>query len=184
MSEPVPILSISIEDQIIRKLVTKDEEAISLIFEHYSTAMFNCMNQILQNRMLTEDVLQEVLIKVWKKGDSYDPAKGSLYTWLIRVSKNAAIDKTRSKEFIRDKKSNSIDNFVFNDGALQQKKKEDSNADVWETVKMLPENQRSLIDMAYFRGFTQKEISKEMDIPLGTVKTRMRSALITLRRIF
>ncbi|GAB5409438.1 MAG: sigma-70 family RNA polymerase sigma factor [Balneolaceae bacterium] len=184
MAEPISILSISIEDQIIRRLRERDSEAISLIFEHYSLAMFNSINQVLKNKMLSEDVLQEVLVKVWEKGNTYDATRGSLYTWLIRVSKNAAIDKTRGKEFIRDKKSNSIDSFVFNDKAANQAKKEDGNADLWETVDQLPENQRSLIDMAYFRGFTQKEIAKEMDIPLGTVKTRMRNALLTLRRIF
>ncbi len=184
MQDPVPILSISIEDQIIRKLKEKDDESVALIFEYYSVALFNAINQILKNKMLSEDVLQEVLVKVWEKGDSYDSSKGSLYTWLMRVAKNAAIDKTRSKEFIRDGKSNSIENFVFNSGSVKEQKKAEQSDDVWETVDQLPENQRCLIDMAYFKGFTQKEISKELDIPLGTVKTRMRTALSTLRKIF
>lgn len=184
MAEALSILSISTEDQIVRFLSAKDERAVTLIFEHYSVSMLNTIVQVVKDRALAEDVLQEVLLKVWEKGNTYDSSKGSLYTWLIRVSKNAAIDKTRGKEFIRDQKSKSIDNFVFNDEAIHQKGKQERKEGIWETVDLLPESQGSLIDMAYFQGYTQKEISEELNIPLGTVKTRMRKALVTLRRIF
>ncbi|MEO1021208.1 MAG: sigma-70 family RNA polymerase sigma factor [Bacteroidota bacterium] len=184
MAQPAPIISINTEEQIRSFLTENDERAIPLIFNHYGVAMLNTINRVVKDECLAEDVFQKVMVKIWERGRSYNAAKGSLFTWLIRISKNAAIDETRSKEFIRDRKSNSIDNFVFNDGAIHQKKTQERNEGVWETVHLLPESQRLLIDMAYFQGFTQKEIAEELNMPLGTVKTRMRSALSLLRSLY
>ncbi len=184
MSQPVPLLSISVEDKIIRYLSKKDERAIELIFENYSIALLNAIRVIVKSETIAEDILQQVLVKVWQKGDTFNSSKAGLYTWLIRIAKNAAIDATRSKDFSKKKKSDSIDNYVFNGEAIHQQRIQERNSGVWETVDQLPEAQRSLIDMAYFQGFTQQEISQELNIPLGTVKTRMRTALKTLRRIF
>ena len=184
MQATAPILSLDIEDRIKRYFRVNDPQAISLVFEHYGLAMLNSIKVIINDGSAAEDVLQEVLVKVWKHAASYDASKGSLFTWLIRISKNAAIDKTRSREFIQSRKSNHIENFVFNDEAIHQKNKLEQENNVWESVNLLPESQRCLIEMAYFKGYTQKEISKELDIPLGTVKTRIRSALKSLRRYF
>lgn len=184
MSHPVPILSISVEDQIIRYLHAKNDRAIELIFEHYSLAMMNVIRSIVKREAIAEDVLQKVLVKIWAKGDTFDRQKAGLYTWLMRISKNAAIDATRGKDFLRSMKSESVVNFVFNGEAIHQKNVQERNNGVWESVKQLPDSQRCLIDMAYFQGYTQKEISKELNLPLGTVKTRMRKAISTLRRIF
>ncbi|MCR9133378.1 MAG: sigma-70 family RNA polymerase sigma factor [bacterium] len=184
MSHPVPILSISVEDQIVRYLHAKNDRAIELIFENYSLAMMNVIRSVVKNEAVAEDVLQKVLVKIWEKGDSFDPQKAGLYTWLIRISKNAAIDETRGKDFLRSRKSESVDNFVFNGEAIHQKSVQERKNGVWESVNQLPDAQRCLIDMAYFQGYTQKEISQELNLPLGTVKTRMRKAISTLRRIF
>jgi len=184
VSQPVPIISISVEDQIIRFLADRDERAIELIFENYFIAMMNAIRTVVKQEAAAEDVLQQVLVKIWEKGHTFDSTKAGLFTWLIRVSKNAAIDSTRAKNYSKHSKSESIDNFVFNGEAIHQKGIQERNAGVWESVDQLPDAQRSLIDMAYFQGYTQQEISKELDIPLGTVKTRMRAALKTLRRIF
>ncbi len=184
MPQPVPLLSISVEDQIVRYLRAKNDRAIELIFEHYSIAMMNKIRSVVKNEAIAEDVLQKVLVKIWEKGDTYDASKAGLYTWLIRICKNAAIDATRGKDYLRSMKSESVDNFVFNGEAIHQKSVQERNSGVWESVGQLPDSQRSLIDMAYFQGYTQKEISHELNIPLGTVKTRMRKAISTLRRIF
>ncbi len=184
MQAIAPILSLDIEDQIKRYFRENDPQAITLVFEHYGLAMLNAIKVIIKDGSVAEDVLQEVLVKVWKNAASYDASKGSLFTWLIRISKNAAIDKTRSREFIQSRKSNHIENFVFNDEAIHQKNKLEQENSVWESVNLLPESQRCLIEMAYFKGYTQKEISKELDIPLGTVKTRIRTALKLLRQYF
>jgi RNA polymerase sigma-70 factor (ECF subfamily) len=184
LPEPASILSISVEDQIKRCLSNRDKYAIRLIFENYSVAMKNTIMKVVHDSELADDILQDVLVKIWQKGQSFDSSKGSLYTWLIRVSRNAAIDETRSKEFIRDRKSKSIDNFVFNGEAIDQKRSEEKNNDIWETVNLLPESQRCLVDLAYFQGYTQREIAKKLNIPLGTIKTRIRKALETLRRVY
>lgn len=92
--------------------------------------------------------------------------------------------KHGEKIFLRSRKSESVDNFVFNGEAIHQKSVQERKNGVWESVNQLPDAQRCLIDMAYFQGYTQKEISQELNLPLGTVKTRMRKAISTLRRIF
>lgn len=149
MSQPVPILSISIEDQITRYLAEKNERAIELIFENYSVAMLNAIRLVVKNEAAAEDVLQHVLIKIWEKGHTFDSSKAGLYTWLIRISKNAAIDSTRAKNYSKRQKSEPIENFVFSGEAIHQKSIQERNDGVWESVDQLPDAQRHLIDMAF-----------------------------------
>lgn len=138
--------------------------------------------QILDNAELSSDVLQEVFINIWRKIESYDASKGRLFTWMLNIARNASIDTLRSKSFQNSRKNQSIPENVDNllTGSFQQ------NTDVLglrKLVEKLKTEQRVLIDLAYFKGYTHEEIAEIEGIPLGTVKTRIRSALIQLRTI-
>ena len=183
MAEPIHITKIQTEERIIALLEAKDEQSIRLIFDRYGNAMLNAILKVVGNRAMAEDVLQEVLVKVWKKGGTYKKGKGTLFTWLVSISRNAAIDKTRSKEFSQARKSTDLDNYVYDSESqsLRNSNLNELKGNVQEMVSLLEEHERQLISMAFFEGYTHNDISKELDMPLGTVKTRIRSALKKLR---
>lgn len=167
------------EERIISLLKQNDQGVIQLIYEQYSHNLFNVIYRVVKDQNMAEDVFQEVMIKIWRKGHYFDRSKGSLYTWLVRVCKNAAIDKTRSKEYIKASKTSHPEEM-----RVEHTETKDANQEkVQEMLTQLPEKQKRIVDMAYFQGYTQEEIAKKLEIPLGTVKTRIRLALKHLRKI-
>lgn len=164
-------------------LQEQSEKAFSYLYDNYSGALYGIINSIVKEKESANDVLQDVFINIWRKIGSYDPLKGRLFTWMLNIARNAAIDKIRSKEY-RDGLKNqrfpdtvditiggSVDGPNSNDVGLRK------------VLRKLKEEQRVLIDLSYFQGYTHDEISKALNIPLGTVKTRIRSALIQLRNM-
>jgi RNA polymerase sigma-70 factor (ECF subfamily) len=128
-------------------------------------------------------VLQDVFLKIWDKIDSYDSSKGKLFTWMLNIARNQAIDKTRSKEISKGKKTDDIDHLVGRiDKADYGEQKVDSIG-LAEVLVKLPEEQRFVIEKLYLEGYTQSEVAEDFNIPLGTVKTRTRMAMIELRTI-
>lgn len=185
MAEPIHITKVQTEERIVSLLQEKNEQAIRLIFDRYGNAMLNAIIKVVGNRAMSEDVLQEVLVKVWKKGSTYSKGRGTLFTWLISISRNAAIDKTRSKEFSQAKKSTDLDNYVYDSESLSLRNSNlnELKGNVQEMVSLLDDSERKLVSMAFFEGYTHIDISKELDMPLGTVKTRIRSAIKKLRHL-
>ena len=171
-----------VEDQIICFLKDRDKEAIQLVFEHYGPVMLNIIKRVVKEHALAQDVLQEALVKVWKNATAFDAEKGSLFTWLTRICRNAAIDKTRTKDFKQTETSrNGVDLVSISDTPGHDNELEQLY--MRQLIDQLPDKQRNLIDLAYFQGYTQKEISENLELPLGTVKTRIRLAIKHLRSI-
>ena len=132
---------------------------------------------------MAEEVLQDVFLKIWDRIESYDSGKGKLFTWMLNIARNHAIDKTRSKEFSKDKKTGDIGNFVRRIDSEEYIETQVEAIGMMEVLKDLPEDQRFIIDQHYLKGYTQAEISEEFNLPLGTVKTRMRLAMKVLRKL-
>ncbi|MEM9858342.1 MAG: sigma-70 family RNA polymerase sigma factor [Bacteroidota bacterium] len=169
------------EEHLILLLKSQDKRALELIFDNYSTVLLNVISRIVKDRMMAQDVLQESLLKVWNHSATYKNDQGSLFTWLVTICRNTAIDKTRTKDFRLTQESRTSPELVF-----IEKADENDEVEQWYTrqlINQLPPNQRNLIDLAYFQGFTQREIAENLEIPLGTVKTRIRLALAHLRSI-
>lgn len=125
--------------------------------------------------------MQDVFLKAWQKFDQYDTAKGRLFTWLLNVARHQAIDKTRSKEITKDRKTAGAANVVssIESGAFTEQPIE--GIGVRDVLKDLPPEQRLVVEYLYLKGYTQSELSEEFGIPLGTVKTRLRTAMQQLR---
>lgn len=168
------------ESHIIRLLKKKDKQAIDLLYDQYAGALYNISLKIVHSEDLASDVLQESFVKAWKHGPNYDKTKGTLFTWLLNITRNTAIDKTRSANFRRRGKIQSIDDSVYN---LNTQFKTD-HIGLRELVDNLEEKYRIIIDLIYFQGFTQKEVEEHLHIPLGSVKSRVRIALRELRKVF
>lgn len=125
--------------------------------------------------------MQDVFIKIWNRFDNYDPSKGKLFTWMLNIARNQAIDKARSKEIGKAHKTSSIENAVSridNEAYIEQ---HIEGIGVKEMLKSLPEEQRFVVEQLYFQGYSQSALAEEFSIPLGTVKTRLRLAMQHLR---
>jgi RNA polymerase sigma factor (sigma-70 family) len=167
------------EKELVASLRAKDNEAFSYLYDHYAGALLGIIKQIVGDAELGNDVLQETFVNIWRRIDSYDEAKGRLFTWMLNIARNAAIDKTRSKAFQQSQRQLPID------GELMQASVKPGVDDygLKRVLGKLKEEQRMLIDLSYYQGYTHEQIAKALDIPLGTVKTRIRSALTQLRAL-
>ena len=161
-------------------LKEQSNDAFNYLYDNYSGALFTIISQIVTDKETADDVLQEVFLNIWKKIDMYDAAKGRLFTWMLNIARNAAIDKLRSKGYRNSFKNQSISD--SEDGGINVSvNPETSDVGLKKMLTKLKDEYRTLIDLSYFQGFTHDEISKIMGIPLGTVKTRIRTALSQLR---
>ena len=171
------------EEELVALLQSRDKQAFSYLYDNYAPALNNVIYRMVEDIALAEDILQEAFIKIWLNFTSYDKSKGRLFTWMLNLTRNVTIDVLRSKGYKKQSKisadENSVNNLQDNSFGIS---KFDSIGLQKQLSNLKPE-QRNIIDMAYFNGFTQDEIAKEVGIPLGTVKTRMRTALIELRKI-
>lgn len=162
-------------------LKQREQSAFSYLYDHYSGALYSIILNIVPDKDLASDVLQEVFIKIWKQIESYDNIKGRLFTWMLNVARNASIDAVRSKGYQKSQQNRELtENVYFAGGSTE------TNTDkigLKKVVNSLKQDYKILIILSYFEGFTQEEISKMLGIPLGTVKTRMRSALSQLKQI-
>ncbi len=171
------------EEELVVLLQNKDQKAFSYLYDNYAAALNGVIYRMVENRELAEDILQEAFIKIWNNFSNYDSLKGRLFTWMLNITRNLTIDTLRSKGYKKQSKISSDENSVSNytdDSKVAERF--DSMGLRKQLVNLKPE-QRSIIDLAYFGGYTQDEISREMGIPLGTVKTRMRTAILELRKI-
>ena len=168
------------EAELITLLQHRNNQAFTYLYENYSNALYGIINQIVLDKESANDVLQEVFINIWRKIETYDISKGRLFTWMLNIARNASIDKIRSKSYQNDLKNQSLPEDV---SALGNRSVESQAGDTGlkKVLGKLKEEHRTLIELSYFQGFTHEEISKGLNIPLGTVKTRIRSGLLQLR---
>ena len=160
-------------------LKERDNVAYGYLYDHYSGSLYTIVKQIVQNTELANDILQEVFLNIWRRIESYDPARGRLFTWMLNIARNASIDTLRSKSYQNSQKNQELPDNV-NIGGQSTQTNIDTIGLKKVLVKLKPEH-RVLIELAYFKGYTHEEIADIEDIPLGTVKTRIRNALIQLR---
>jgi len=171
------------EEELVLQLQNRNQQAFSYLYDNYAAALNGIIYRLVEDKELAEDILQEAFVKIWNNFASYDTTKGRLFTWMLNLTRNLTIDTLRSKGYKKQSKisgdENSVSNFTDNKAVAE---KFDAMGSRKQLSNLKPE-QRSIIDMAYFNGYTQDEISKELGIPLGTVKTRMRSAILELRKM-
>lgn len=169
------------QDHYIAGLRRQDQKVFSELYDAYSSALFGVVLRIVQSNELAEQVLQDTFVKIWRNGASYDPSRGRLYTWMLNVARNTAIDATRLMDFQRRKNVEPPDQLAQRPGDIGITV---DHIGVRETLGHLDEKYRHLIELVYFKGYTQEEVAEETGIPLGTVKTRLRVAITELRKLF
>lgn len=170
------------EQELVKLLQQRDDQSFSYLYDNYSAALYGIINQIVTDKEIANDVLQEVFINIWKKIGLYDPSKGRLFTWMLNIARNASIDKLRSKGYQQQIKNQSLPENVLTMSGQTVNPNID-NIGLKKIIATLKTEHRVLVELSYFQGYTHEEIAKALDMPLGTVKTRIRSALIQLRTL-
>ncbi|MFH4967314.1 RNA polymerase sigma factor [Gaetbulibacter sp. M240] len=168
-------------EQLVVRFQNKDEKAFETLYNMYSESMHGVIFNIVREHDIAEEVMQDVFIKAWHKADSYSANKGRFFTWLLNIARNAAIDKTRSKSFKKKKQNLNADFFVDIIETPDSLDKSTDAIGIAKFVKKLAEKCKAVIELLYFKGFTQQEASEALDMPIGTIKTRNRNCIQELR---
>jgi RNA polymerase sigma-70 factor (ECF subfamily) len=174
-------MSTLLEKHIVELLLERDEKAISLLYEHYGDTLYGVAFKVVRDEELAQDILQESFIKIWKKSDTYDSSKAKLFTWLFRITRNAAIDKLRSINTKSEKEIQIDVSDVYNLGVDSIKPE---LIDVKENLDKIESKYQVVLDALFFQGMTQQEASDELDIPLGTIKSRLKIGLRELKKFY
>src|ERR1700722_11390039 len=170
------------EQELVVALKERNDQAFGFLYDNYAGALYSIIRQIItSNDELAGDVLQEVFINIWRKIESYDQTKGRLFTWMLNIARNASIDTLRSKSYQNSQKNQELPDNVYKGVANQTTQLNVDNIGLKKVLEKLKPEHRVLVELAYFKGFTHEEIAEMMAIPLGTVKTRIRNALLQLR---
>lgn len=168
---------------LISKFQQKDEKAFEELYNMYGDSMHGVIYNIVRDHDIAEELMQDVFIKAWNNASSYSAEKGRFFTWILNIARNAAIDKTRSKAFKNSKKNLGVEYFV---DVLQHSDNLDDKTDaigIKKFVSQLAKKCIEVIELLYFKGFTQKEASESLGMPIGTIKTRNRNCIQQLRTI-
>jgi RNA polymerase sigma factor (sigma-70 family) len=166
------------EQELVQALKDRNNQAFSFLYDNYAGALYSIIKQIItDNSELANDVLQEVFINIWRKIETYDQTKGRLFTWMLNIARNASIDMLRSNS----QKNQELPDNVYKEATNHTIIQNVDNIGLKKVLETLRPEHRVLVELAYFKGFTHEEIAEMMSIPLGTVKTRIRNALLQLR---
>lgn len=169
------------QEELLPLLLKKDDRSFTLLYDNYSKSLYGVIFNLIKDKEEAEDLLQEVFVKIWKNINSYNDSKGRFYTWMLNIARNATIDRLRSKGFNNSQKNLSSDNFVH---ILDDNAKEVNKIDaigIRTFINKLKPKCIQIIDLLFFKGYTQQEASEELAIPLGTVKTQNRNCMNELR---
>ena len=172
------------EEELVLALRNREKIAVEALYDMYSSSLYGVIVRIITETATAEDVLQETFVKIWHSFASYNTDKGRLFTWMVNIARNLAIDKIRSKDFKNQNKNHELENNVTFIDEQRNTVYKPELLGIKDLVQTLKPEQKSILDLVYFKGYTHVEVAEELAIPLGTVKTRLRMALIELRKHF
>ncbi len=172
----------------MKRISKKDEKAFETLYDLYSKLIYSLIVSVVKKQDEAEDVLQEIFLQVWEKATTFESTKGNVYAWMVTLARNRAIDRIRSKDFRKQRQEvedteidmmhnptekNPLDSLVVGERAEIVK----------SALQQIPTEQREVIQIAYYGGYSQSEIAAKLNLPLGTVKTRMRQGMRKLQTL-
>jgi len=166
---------------LIERVLQRDEAALAALYDRYAAMLSSVLNRILRDSQAAEEILQDIFLQLWRDASRFDASRGSLPGWLLVIARNRAISRLRRHEPSAggELSENSVILPVNFESAVAQRQLLDR---VKAALENLPREQRACIELAYFEGLTHSEIAARTGDPLGTVKTRLRTAVETLKR--
>jgi RNA polymerase sigma-70 factor (ECF subfamily) len=184
--EPAAIHEIP-DSELLHRIARRDQQAFAMLYDRYAAMLYNFCLAILKRADDTQDVLQECFLQIWEKAHAFDGVKGSVYTWLVTMTRHRAIDRLRSKQFqLHRARQPDFDFAVVADEApspFEAASFAERAALIRKVFFSLPPEQREVLRLAYFEGYTQTEIAQRLRVPLGTVKTRARQGIRKLHAL-
>ena len=172
------------EEELVLALRNREKIAIEALYDMYSSSLFGVISRIIIDTPVAEDVLQETFVKIWHSFASYSTEKGRLFTWMVNIARNLAIDKIRSKDFKNQNKNQELENNVTFIDEQRNTVYKPELLGIKDLVQTLKPEQKLILELVYFKGYTHVEAADELGIPLGTIKTRLRMAIQELRKHF
>lgn len=182
MAAPSQTQTTHTDINLIQRVQRQDQHALMALYQTYGGAVYGLAMRVLQNPGMAEEVTQDVFLKLWQHPERWNPALGQFSSWLLTITRNAAIDRLRKE---RHANTDSVEHM---DLAANPHGQHDTHwADgqlLAQLMRELPPEQRQLIELAFFHGYTHSELAQKLQLPLGTVKTRLRSGLQKLRGLW
>lgn len=172
------------EEELVRALRNREKIAVEALYDMYSASLYGVIVRIVTDTTLAEDILQETFLKIWNSFSGYSPDKGRLFTWIVNIARNLAIDNLRSKDYKNQSKNQELENTVNLIDERNNTVYKPELLGIKDLVETLKPEQKSILDLVYFKGYTHVEAADELGIPLGTIKTRLRMAIQQLRKSF
>lgn len=170
-----------LEKQIVNLLQKSDKKAITLLYENYADALLGVIKKMISDDDTAQDVLQETFVKIWRYSKKYDSSKAKLFTWLYRIAYNSAIDKVRSQ---KNKSKNEVQIETSSVYKITSNELNEDVIDIKKHLSRLDEKYQIVINALFFEGMTQQEASDELNIPLGTIKSRLKIGLRELKKVY
>lgn len=173
--------------RLLKRIVKGDQQAFSQLYDKYASALYTTVLRIVKSTAEAEDSLQEIFLLIWNKAGLFSEAKGSVYTWMMTIARRKAIDKLRSQHMIHqglsidDEGSLAIPDVAYKMNPLHATISAEYETMMRDGLDLLAAEQRVLIELSYYDGYTYAQISERLELPLGTVKTRIRQGLMKLR---
>lgn len=172
------------ERELMRRIAEQDEAALAALYDRYSSLLFGLVLRIVKERQEAEDLLQDIFLQVWEKAPAFDHNRGHLYGWLVTLSRNRSIDRIRQKQSL-NRRHRKLEEGTALEEPLQQNAHNpfalvvalEKASQVRDALQHLPQEQKDVIMLAYFGGYSQSEVAHLLDVPLGTVKTRTRQGM-------
>lgn len=172
--------------ELLRAIANNDQHAFMQLYQQYCNLVFSLALRVVRHQVLAEEVTQDVFVKLWQQPDRWNPALGQFSSWLLTITRNAAIDRLRKEQR----------HIAPNDGRMEPLFDQATEAPIsddplWfegqvlaRLINELPAEQRQLVELAFYQGYTHSELAEGLQLPLGTVKTRLRSGLQKLRTMW
>jgi len=171
--------------ELMKRIARKDSNALQLIYERYERPMYTFAYRIVKDSMLAEEILQELFLRIWNAAEKYDEDQGKLSSWMFTLTRNIAIDGLRRRQIRTaqqvvetEQLNRTQDESADTENAVEAKV---IGEQVREAMRNLSQDQHQVVELIYFGGYTQQEVSVNCDIPLGTVKSRVRLAMKALK---
>jgi RNA polymerase sigma-70 factor, ECF subfamily len=171
------------ENELVILLKNKNHRGYSILYENYSKTLYNIIYKVVQSKETSTDLLQDTFVKIWNNIDRYNPSKGCLYTWMLNITRNLAIDKIRSVAYLQTTKNVFLEDYISKIDEQYHFEADFDGTGLQKIIERLPPNQKHVIDLVYYKGYTQMEVSQKFEIPIGTVKSRIKIAISQLRRM-
>jgi RNA polymerase sigma-70 factor (ECF subfamily) len=168
-------------NELLKRVARGDEGAFATLYDLVSARLYGLVLRVVRDPAMAEEVAQEALVEVWRGAARFDPGKGSAVSWMLTIAHRRAVDRVRSEQAASDRLRKAATSEVAYDDVVEQATTRIERQQVRRCINNLTDLQREAVLLAYYRGYTYREVSEVLDTPLPTIKTRMRDGLIRLR---